>query len=89
MPDSTATWLPDSMISNRCELVDLPAIHASIQDALNRSGYGEFRRVDLDCEGDVVTISGRVPTFYLKQLAQSIVLAAPGVGRVNNEIRVC
>lgn len=89
MPETTASWSPTSIISSSRKLVDLQAIHAGIQDALNRSGYGELRRVDLDCEGDAVTISGRVPTFYLKQLAQSIALAAPGVGRVNNEVHVC
>ena len=72
MPEMTASWSPVSIISSRRKHADLPAIHAGIQDALNRSGYGELRRVDLDCEGDAVTISGHVPTFYLKQLAQSI-----------------
>lgn len=87
MAESTAFWLSDSIVSRSRQLADLPVIQAGIQDALNRSGYGELRRVDLNCDGDAITISGRVPTFYLKQLVQSIALA--GVGRVNNEVRVC
>ena len=42
--------------------------------ALQTSNYACLRRVSCDvCQG-VVTLSGRVPSFYLKQLAQTIVL---------------
>ncbi|MBC7821722.1 MAG: BON domain-containing protein [Planctomycetaceae bacterium] len=67
---------------------DWQATEVAIQEALNRTGHGELRRVGLECEGDTVTISGRVPTFYLKQLVQSIALAALGVERVINQLDV-
>lgn len=89
MRKMAASWSSEPVTSTSQPLADLQAIQAGIQEALNRSGYGELRRVDLTCEGDTVTISGRVPTFYLKQLVQSIALSSPGVGRVNNELHVC
>lgn len=82
-------WQSGSIVSGSRSIAVVQTIHASIQEALNRSGYGELRGVDLDCEGNSVTISGCLPTFYLKQLVQSIALAAPGVEQVNNNVHVC
>lgn len=65
------------------------ALHESIQEALSHAGHQEFRSLAFDCDGESITISGRVPTYYLKQLVQSIALAAPGVRQVNNDVRVC
>lgn len=89
MPDTTAIRPSNSILSGSRPLADLQMLRSGIQEALSRSGYGELRGVGLACEGDAVTISGCLPTFYLKQLVQSIALATPGVGRVNNEVRVC
>ena len=68
---------------------DWQAIQSAIQEALNRTGHRELGRVGLECDGDTVTISGRVPTFYLKQLVQCIALAVLAGGRVNNQMDVC
>ncbi len=89
MAVTTAPRQLGSIVSMSRQHDDLPSIQAAIQDALNRTGYGELRCVDLRCEGGAVIISGRVPTYYLKQLVQNIALSAPGVERVNNELHVC
>lgn len=68
---------------------DSQAILAVVRDALHLTGYGELRRVQVDCDGDSVTISGRVPTYYLKQLAQHAALEVPGIERIHNELHVC
>lgn len=78
--------LNDSVKRNHA---DWRATHSAIQEALNRTGHRELGRVGLECDGDTVTISGRVPTFYLKQLAQCVALAALAGGRVNNQLDVC
>lgn len=62
---------------------------AAIQEALSLTGYGELRRLQVECSADAVTLSGRVPTYYLKQLAQCVAQDVPGIGRVHNEIHVC
>ena len=48
-----------------------------------------LRRVSCDvCQG-VVTLSGRVPSFYLKQLAQTIVLGlVSGAWVIDNPLEV-
>lgn len=54
-----------------------------------QSGYVELQKVDCHVEDGVVKLSGEVGSFYLKQLAQAIVLrVAPGRG-IENEVRVC
>ena len=79
----------DSTHSRVHKCADSHALKVAIQAALSRAGYGELRCVDLECEGDAVTISGRVPTYYLKQLVQRTAMSTPGIGRVNNELDVC
>ena len=68
-----------------------PSAHsliAAISDALRQSGYGQLRTLELQCDGDSVTLVGRVPTYFLKQLAQTTAMSVSGVGGVNNQIRV-
>lgn len=56
--------------------------------ALDRTGYGWLRRVAVAAEGGSVVLQGRVPSYYLKQLAQEAVLAVPGVEVLRNELQV-
>lgn len=69
--------------------LDVQALQVALQEALSRAGYWQVRNLILKRDGDVITISGRVPTYYLKQLVQNIALASPGVERVNNDVHVC
>ena len=71
----------------RCH--ETPAVQTAIHEAFRLTGYGELRLLEVRFDGDVVTISGRVPTYYLKQLAQNIASNVPGSGRICNELRVC
>lgn len=71
------------------ERLDVQALQAAIREDLCRAGYSQMRHLNLKCDGDVITISGHVPTYYLKQLVQTIALTTPGVGRVNIEVHVC
>ena len=68
---------------------EAPAVQTAIEEAFRRTGYGELGRLEVHCDGDVVIISGRVPTYYLKQLAQNIAANVPESGRICNELRVC
>ena len=61
---------------------------AAISEALRQTGYGQLRTLELQCDGASVTIVGRVPTYFLKQLAQTTAMGVSGVGGVNNQIRV-
>ena len=60
-----------------------------ILQALDRSGYGQLRRVRVTARPNGrVRLDGSVSSFYLKQVAQTIVLSVPGVARVHNELQV-
>lgn len=60
----------------------------AIGHALSASAYPILRRLDIAVEQGTVVLSGQVPTYFLKQIAQELAGAAPGVQRVFNRIVV-
>lgn len=57
---------------------------------LQASHYFSLRAVRCHCEGNRLTLSGDVPTFYLKQMAQNVVMQLLGrTVRVHNKLQVC
>ncbi|MCE5267721.1 MAG: BON domain-containing protein [Planctomycetaceae bacterium] len=58
------------------------------QAALRRSAYFELRDVTCDFRGGVLTLRGRLPSYHLKQLAQTAVAEVPGVVEVDNRVEV-
>jgi osmotically-inducible protein OsmY len=52
------------------------------------SGYASLLFVDYEVEQDRVVLRGRVPTYHLKQIAQSVIQRVPGVSRVDNRLVV-
>jgi osmotically-inducible protein OsmY len=55
---------------------------------LHRAGYLALRDIACDADGDALRLRGRLPTYYLKQLAQELAAEVEGVGRVINQIQV-
>lgn len=55
---------------------------------LAASRYGELSRISCDFHEGVLTLRGRVSSFYLKQIAQSVVRHVPGVELVVNHLEV-
>jgi osmotically-inducible protein OsmY len=64
------------------------ALAEEARQRLHASGYVALRKVKCECRNNVVTLSGRLPSFYLKQLAQTEVLAVPLVAALVNNIDV-
>ncbi len=60
----------------------------SIERRLRESSYYYLRTISAAYESGVITLRGRVPTFYLKQTVQSIVEKTEGVERVVNLVDV-
>jgi hypothetical protein len=58
------------------------------QTALRQSPYFELHNVSCDFSGGILTLHGRLPTYYLKQLAQASVAEVPGVIEVHNRVEV-
>jgi osmotically-inducible protein OsmY len=73
---------PPSQPSGRSPIVD------AIRHALGATSHRWLQLVAVATEGDAVVLRGRVPSFYLKQVAQETVLAVPGVAVLRNELDV-
>ena len=65
-----------------------PAVEAEAQSRLRTSNYLELRRVSCEFHEGVLTLRGRVPTFYLKQIAQELIRQLDGVVEINNRLVV-
>jgi osmotically-inducible protein OsmY len=59
-----------------------------VERALRATGYGTLRGIELTVHARFVILGGRVPSYYLKQVAQATALAVPGVRHVRNELDV-
>lgn len=56
--------------------------------AFRTVGYAQLRHIGITHQNGRVTLRGRVPTYYLKQLAQSLASSLLGVQVVDNHIEV-
>ena len=65
-----------------------PNVTELAKERLRKSPYFALRKITLDHDGGVLTLRGRVASFHLKQLAQTLVSPIPGVGQVDNRIDV-
>ena len=52
------------------------------------SHYRAIRELACEFEAGVLIISGRVPNYYLKQLAQTLIRNVDGIGQIVNQVHV-
>jgi hypothetical protein len=55
---------------------------------LHHGPYRALRNVTCVCQEGTLILYGRVPSYHLKQIAQTAVATLPGVGRIDNRIDV-
>lgn len=60
----------------------------TIQLALDKSSYLQLRGLEVRVDQERVHVRGRLPSYYLKQLATHIISEVPGVQSVVDEIDV-
>ena len=63
-------------------------IVAAVRLKLLESSYVELRRMGCEYRQGVLTLSGRVTSYYLKQLAQTLAMKTEGVDAVDNRLVV-
>jgi osmotically-inducible protein OsmY len=68
--------------------VDNEALVGQVQRAILGTGRGTLQRVAVLADAGHVVLCGRVPTYYMKQLAQQTAMDVPGVDRVENQLLV-
>jgi len=64
------------------------AIALTAETRLRESGYLALRDVSCEVRDGVLDLHGHLPTYYLKQIAQALVIEIEGVRRVINRIEV-
>jgi len=62
---------------------------AAAQARLRHSPYVPLRNVQCSFFDGVLILWGRVPSYYLKQIAQSLMSDLPTGREIRNELRVC
>lgn len=84
----------ESMMDNHIRIdgavEEVDDVLKQVKTALARSCHftRHWREITCDYEDGVLTLRGSVPSFYLKQVLQSIVKKVPGVDRINNRVDV-
>ena len=61
---------------------------AQVEHALCATGYACLRSVTATLRDQAVVLQGRVPSYYLKQVAQEMALTVPEVRELRNELLV-
>lgn len=64
------------------QIVDL------VYQSFRASGYGQFRQLKVYCDHGRVTLQGSLPTYYLKQVAQTVIRLIPGIRDIDNDVTV-
>jgi hypothetical protein len=59
-----------------------------LQEQLRNSPYWSVRQLVCHTSEDCVIVSGTVPSYYLKQVAQSLTMRIVGLGQVRSEVHV-
>ena len=59
-----------------------------LQELLRNSPYRSVRQLVCYTTADCVIVRGTVPSYYLKQVAQSLTMRIVGLGQVRNDIQV-
>ncbi len=70
------------------EVLPIDSMSLEVERALHGSSHCGLRRVRCQFVDGSVTLSGVVVSYYLKQIAQTIVGRLPQVRRVYNQLRV-
>lgn len=67
---------------------DAPDVAAIAQQRLRECPYPPLRRVMCRYRQGVLVMTGKVPTFYMKQMAQTLMRGLDGVEKIDNRLVV-
>ena len=67
---------------------NLSYLAAEVSRAIAATGRFSNGQLNVSAAGDIITLRGRVTSFYQKQIAQATALAIVGPGHVRNEVEV-
>ena len=76
------------MISAATQTERSALLHDAVIAALRSSGYRLLGNLECQVCGDLVILAGILPSFYLKQVAQTIAMSVDQVREVRNVVEV-
>ena len=80
---------PTSSLDSRVEPGSFDRdLQTALLKILKRSGYTELSSVHVEVHEGYVRLSGKLPSFYLKQVAQSLLQRVDGVDLLRSDIVV-
>ena len=80
--------LDDSAKSRVSSPSEKEMVEAKARSRLRRSYHEQVQRVFCEFHEGVLTLRGRVSSYYLKQIVQTLVLEMDGVVELNNRVEV-
>ncbi len=60
-----------------------------IEFALQNSPYLGFRKIEVCQNADQIILTGRVDSYFEKQIAQETLRCVEGIGQIDNQLEVC
>lgn len=78
--------VPDQPLS--LEVPRISSLSERVRRRLTQSPYYAVRRVNVEERHGVLTLSGRLPNYYQKQIAQAAAAKVEGVTQIVNRIDV-
>jgi osmotically-inducible protein OsmY len=79
--------LPDTVPRPAESLGDLP-LAERVERAVRATGYPSLRAIEVAASQRLIILRGRVPSYYMKQMAQAAAVAVPGVCDLRNDLDV-
>jgi hypothetical protein len=86
MMTETRSVSPSDNVDFRCSRAVRVVDQA--QARLGRSAYPIVRNVVCSYDNGTLVLTGRVSSYYLKQIAQTVIQTIDGVDRIMNELEV-
>jgi hypothetical protein len=83
-----AEWNRDEAEDKEQAAASLPSLAERVERALRATGYAPLRAVDVSVSGQLVTLRGRVPSYYMKQIAQSVAVDVAAGQWLRNDLEV-
>lgn len=74
--------------SSRVSTASTQPLCSAISESLYETGYLHLSQIRIATRGNQVYLFGKVPSYYLKQVAQTATLTVPGVESVQNDLVV-
>src|SRR5215210_3847501 len=81
-------WAGNRFLGRSSGLMSTASILSQADFALKHSSYPALRRLSVDNEEGSLVIWGKVPSYFLKQLAQETIIAIRGPLRLVNRVDV-